>query len=895
MPRKLFLIDGSNHAFRVFHAMPRMSTAGQPTGALLGFANMLRMLEDRHSPDLVVCAFDVGRSFRVELYPDYKGHRPEMDPELRAQWPLFQDLVEAWGHTYLAGGGLEADDIIGTLARQMAGPEMEVWIVSGDKDFAQLVGPHVRLLDVMKNRILGPDEVVERFRVPVDKIVDMMGLWGDSSDNVPGVPGIGEKTSSKLINQYGSMDALLAGADKIRGKRGENLRNFADQARLSRTLVTIKTDAELTVTPADIEATARDVPRLRQLFLAWQFRTHLSQLMDPDGAPAIDRSGYRRVLTREALDEVIAKIRAAGRLSFDTETTSLDPLEATLVGLCLCWGEKSEDAAYVPVGHVDGLGNRLEQQLTEAEVMAALAPLLADPALPKLGQNLKYDLRVLSKNGYALEGIRADTMLQDYLLEPDRSKHGLDDLSLRYLGHKMIAYAEALGADPKKVPFSYAPLERACEYGAEDAHVCWLLDALLDERVEAEGLRALLDTVELPLVPVLARMERAGIGVDLDALGALQVEFAGRISAIAQRVYDAAGREFNIASTKQLQKLLFEDLGLVPTKKTKKGTGFSTDAATLASLRAQHPIPGMILDYRSLAKLQSTYVEALPRFISPVTGRIHTSFHQAVAATGRLSSNDPNLQNIPARTEEGRRIRRCFTAKPGHVFLSCDYSQVELRLLAHYCGAGPLFEAFRAGEDIHRRTAAEVFEITPEQVTREQRSAAKAINFGIIYGMSAFRLAAQLGIGNRQAQTYIDGYFARAPQVKRVIDGFIESAKADGVAITLWGRKRPVPAIRSRNPREAAAAERIAMNTPIQGSAADLMKKAMIAVDLRLRAEMPQATLLLQVHDELVLEVPEADVEAAARLVTEEMEGAAELKIPLKVDSGWGRTWDEAH
>jgi DNA polymerase-1 len=896
MAERVFLIDGSNHAFRVFFAMPKMTSRSENTGALLGFANMLRMLEQTYKPDYIVVAFDAGPSFRVDLYPDYKGHRPEMPPELREQWGKLQELTDAWGYPCLTVEGLEADDIIGTLARRWAGPEREVWLVTGDKDFAQLVNENVRILDVMKSRELGVAEVTERFGVPPEKVVDLMGLWGDTSDNVPGVPGIGEKTARDLLQKYGSMDALLAQADTIKGKRGQNLRDFADQARLSRELVTIKTDADFPLSLEDVAGKQKDVARLREMFMRWQFRTHLNQLDDDaPPPPTIDSEAYRAVRSLEELKTVVASIRAAGRLAFDTETTSLDPLEAKLVGLCLCWGPAPAQAVYVPVGHEDALGTRIKNQLSEAEAMELLAPLLADPALPKLGQNLKYDLRVMESCGYTLAGIAGDTMLLDYVLEPERNHHGLDDLALRYLGHKMIPYKEALGGDPKTVPFSQAPLHLAIPYGAEDAHVSWLLETELAERLAERRLGPVYRDLELPLIPILARMESAGIGVDVESLKALSVELDGRIHKLEEALYESAGKRFNLASTKQLRELLFDDLGLEATKKTAKGGQASTDADTLEQLRDQHPFPGLLLDWRALTKLKSTYVDALPAAVSRVTGRIHTSFHQAVAATGRLASNNPNLQNIPIRTEEGRRIRACFIAKPGHVFLSCDYSQVELRLLAHYCKEGALLTAFKEGADIHRRTAAEVFGVAADAVTPDQRSAAKAINFGIIYGMSAFRLAKQLKISKTEAQEYIDGYFARAPQVRGVIERFIAEAQDSGYATTLWGRQRPVVGLSSRNFRDRSAAERIAVNTPIQGSAADLIKLAMQRVARRLDADARDATLLLQVHDELVLEVPEGRVEAVAAMVREEMEGAASLEVPLKVDCGWGRTWDAAH
>ncbi|MCB9742502.1 MAG: DNA polymerase I [Alphaproteobacteria bacterium] len=889
MPKKLFLIDGSNHAFRVFHAMPRMTAGGVHTGALLGFANMLRKIERDHEPDYVVVVFDKGPSFRNDLYPDYKGHRPEMPTELREQWSKFPDLVEAWGYRCVAYEGLEADDIIGTLAKQNAGEELEAWLVTGDKDFYQLVDDHIRILDIMKDKVIEHDGVIERFGVGPERVIDVLALAGDASDNVPGVKGVGEKTASSWVQKYGDLEGVITNARAIGGKRGASVIEEADMARLSKKLVTIVTDAKLPIGLEDIQAHSRDTEALRSLFMEWQFRSHLQDLQEaePEAAEAspVDRSRYRAITTLEELDKVVAAIRQAGRLAVDTETTSLDPKQAKLVGICLCWSP--ETAVYVPVGHKEGA------QLSEQEAMDRIAPLLSDPALPKTGQNLKYDISVLAENGYAFAGVAGDTMLADYLLEPERNRHGLDDLALRYLGHGMISYSEATKGLGAGSTFADVPIDKATTYGAEDAHVSWLLDAKLNEAIDAAGLREVYERIELPLVPILSAMERRGIALDVERLAALSKELGERLDKVEAEIYATAGKTFTINSPKQLQVILFDELGLEPIKKTK--SGFSTDASTLERLRKAHPLPGMILDYRALAKLKSTYVDTLPSDVSKVDGRVHTSFHQAVAATGRLSSNDPNLQNIPIRSEDGRRIRDCFIAKEGHVFLSCDYSQVELRLLAHYCKEGPLVEAFRSGEDIHRRTAAEIFGVAPEAVTSNQRSAAKAINFGIVYGMSAFRLSNELDIPRGDAQQYIDSYFERYSQVRSYMDAAVETAKAKGYAETLWGRRRPIADLKSRNVRDRMAGERIAINTPIQGSAADLIKLAMIRVSQRLAADAPDAELLLQVHDELLLEVPEARVEAVAALVQEEMEAAAELAVPLKVDAGWSRTWAGAH
>ncbi|MCB9765303.1 MAG: DNA polymerase I [Alphaproteobacteria bacterium] len=889
MPKKLFLIDGSNHAFRVFHGMPKMTANGVHTGALLGFANMLRKLQREHEPDYIVVVFDKGPSFRVDIYADYKGHRPEMPEELREQWPRFEELVEAWGYRYLAIENLEADDIIGTLAKRWAGEDLKAVLVTGDKDLCQLVDENITILDIMKDQLIDTAGVVDRFGVPPERVVDILALAGDASDNIPGVRGIGVKTASQYVQKYGGLEDVIAHAADIGGKRGKTIADEAESARLSYTLATIKVDCELPLTLEELEAHDRDDDRLRSLFMAWQFRTHLRDLQEESPAVAeaspVDLDKYRTVRTLEQLDVAIGRIRKAGRVAVDTETTSLDPLQAKLVGVCLSWS--ADDAVYVPVGHTEG------EQLSEAMAMSRIGPLLRDPNIIKVGQNLKYDLSVLAQNGYAIAGIGGDTMLADYLLEPDRNRHGLDDLALRYLGHSMIAYAEATAGLGPNATFADVPIDKATRYGAEDAHVTWLLDQELGKRLEAAQLTEVYRDIELPLVPVLSEMERNGIGLDVERLKALSVELTGRIKELQDEIYKLAGRKFTINSPKQLREVLFDELGLEPIKKTK--TGFSTDASTLERLRNQHPLPGTILDFRALTKLKSTYVDTLPSAVSKVTGRVHTSFHQAVAATGRLSSNDPNLQNIPVRSDDGRRIRDCFIAAEGQVFLSCDYSQVELRLLAHYCKEGPLVEAFLQGQDIHRRTASEIFGVAQDAVTPTQRSAAKAINFGIVYGMSAFRLSNDLGIPRGEAQAYIDNYFARYSQVRTYMDQAIADAKANGFARTLWGRRRPIADLTSRNVRDRMAAERIAINTPIQGSAADLIKIAMARVHRRLHAEAPDAKLLLQVHDELLLEVPEGRVDAVAALVKQEMESAAELVVPLRVDTGHARTWAGAH
>lgn len=892
LPKKIFLVDGSNHAFRVFFAMPRMTAGGLNTGALLGFANMLRSFEREHQPDHVVVVFDKGPSFRVDLYPDYKGHRPEMPEELREQWTQFPDLVEAWGYRCLDMEGFEADDIIGTLAKRWASPDCHVWMITGDKDFYQLIDENISILDLMKKREVKHDQVVERFGVEPGRVIDVLGLAGDSSDNVPGVTGIGEKTAMKFVQKYGTLEDVIANADDVGGKRGLNLAAEGDMARLSKVLVTIKLDVPLALSLADISAHERDVETLRELFVRYQFRTHLKDLEETTGGPPkLDPSAYAILRDLSSVSDLEKTLRKAGQFCLDLETTSLDPKLAGLVGICLSWEDDS--GVYIPVGHTLE-GERVDGQLQESEVMAILGPLFEDSGVGKIGHNIKYDRSVLVSNGYALHGVAGDTMLADYLLEPDRNGHKLDDVSLRYLGHAMIPITELMDTKDPEASFAEAPLEKAANYGAEDAHITWKLGRLLHPKLQEAGLESVYETVELPALEVLSEMELAGILVDTAQLASLSVELGERIEGLVDSIHREAGREFTINSPKQLQVILFEEMGLQPIKKTK--TGFSTNAETLKVLSGQgHLLPKLILQYRELAKLKSTYVDALPNAVSTVTGRIHTSFHQAVAATGRLASNNPNLQNIPSRTEEGRRVRSCFIAPPGKVLLSCDYSQIELRLLAHYCGTGPMVEAFNSGADIHRTTAAEIFGVMAPLVTSAQRSAAKAINFGIVYGMSAFRLSNELSIPRREAQAYLDGYFARYPQVERVHEDLKEAARSSGYSVTMWGRKRRIPDINSSNKRDRASAERIALNSPLQGSAADLIKVAMVRVQDRIKAEKWPARLLLQVHDELVLEVDESAIEEVSQGVKAEMEGAADLCVPIRVDTGWGPNWTEAH
>ncbi len=927
MTQKLMLVDGSNQAFRAFFAIRRdmRGLDDFPTRALFGFTGMLEKLLRDHSPDHIAVLFDQGLSFRNELHPAYKGQRPDMPQELRQQWPEFIPLCREWGVQAIAMDGYEADDLIGTLTQRHASPERTVIIVSSDKDFCQLVGENVRLLDAAKSTEYGPPEVAGKWGVPPEKIVDLLSLTGDTSDNVPGVPGVGPKKAARYIQRFGSAAGVVENAATIGGKTGQRIAEHAETVALARRLVTIVSDipaGELSLTLDDLARGEPDWAALAERFRRYNFRRLAARARDNlpederDGA-RLDRSTYKTIQTPHALAELVSTLRVLHRFSFDIESTSLDPRHAQIVGMSFCWDPGF--AVYVPIAHTtvgsappERVGQQPlpllrrqsdgtpaeetpveEPEETPAEgncpgALEALVPILADPTIKKTGQNLKYDLSVLRAHGYELAGIDGDTMLADYLLEADR-KHGLDELALRYLDHSMLSYDEL--TKETDGAFAPVPIDRATLYAAEDTHAVWLIEKEMD----LASIQPLYRDLELPLIPVLADMEAAGIGAERDALVALSAELDTRIAARAAAIHAEAGLEFNINSTQQLAHLLFDasKRGLTPIKKTK--SGFSTDAQVLGQLhRGGDALSGLVLAYRELTKLKSTYVDALPKHIAD-DGRIHSSFHQAVAATGRLSSNDPNLQNIPIRTAEGRRIRSCFKAKPGHVFLSADYSQIELRILAHYCGDGPMVEAFARGEDIHKRTAAEIFGVELDAVTPEQRRTAKAINFGISYGMSAYRLSIDLGIPGRQAQAHINGYFERYPQVRRTMDEAIAAATERGHAITLLGRRRTVRGLGARNPVERQGAERIAINTPIQGTAADIIKIAMIRVHRELSARFPGARMLLQVHDELLLEVPEDQVDGVRELVVTQMEGVEGLDVPLRVGVGIGADWNAAH
>jgi len=906
--RKLWLVDGSSYLYRAFHALPPLSTSrGEPTGAVLGVLNMLNKLLKDESPELIAVVFDApGRNFRDELFEEYKSHRPPMPDDLRAQVQPLLDAVEDLGLPVLRIAGVEADDVIGTLAAQAARSGIHTVISTGDKDMAQLVCDQVTLVNTMTGSRLDRDGVKARFDVHPEQIVDYLALVGDTSDNIPGIPKVGPKTAAKWLNQYGTLDEIVAHAAEIPGKVGESLREHLGRLDLSRRLATIRCDVGLEQAPDDLTRRAPDTDKLRALYARLELSSLLRQLSAPaddSGSPAAgdasraaspaapDRQReYECIVEEAALDGWLARLAAAELFAFDTETTSLDYMAAEIVGVSFCI--EPGKAAYVPLAH-DYAG--APDQLSREAVLGKLKGLLEDPAAAKLGHHLKYDAHVLANHGIALAGMRYDSMLESYVLNSTATRHDMDSCARRYLGVETIHYEDVAGKGAKQISFSQVAIDTAAEYSAEDADITLQLHRVLWEGLTKEpSLRKLYEEIEQPLVPVLFRMEHHGVLVDRDTLRRQGGEIARRLGELEQEAHEAAGQPFNLDSPKQLQEILFNKLNLPTLRKTPKGQP-STAEDVLEELAASYPLPRIILEYRGLAKLKSTYTDKLPGQVDARTGRVHTSYHQAVAVTGRLSSSDPNLQNIPIRTPEGRRIRQAFIAPPGHLLLAADYSQIELRIMAHLSGDRSLLDAFASDRDIHQATAAEVLGVATDEVTAEQRRAAKAINFGLIYGMSAFGLARQLGSDRATAQEYVDRYFERYPGVKRYMDETRESARERGYVETVFGRRLYLPDIRSRNRQQQQYAERSAINAPMQGTAADIIKRAMITVDEWIQRERPGARLVMQVHDELVLEVEAGVVdEVRARLVGF-MTAAAELQVPLKVDTGVGANWDDAH
>jgi DNA polymerase-1 len=887
-PQRLFLIDASSYIYRAYYAIRHLSNSqGMATNAIYGFTNMLLKVIREHQPERVAVIFDSkGPTFRKDLYPEYKANRSAMPEDLVPQIPYIKRLVDAFNLPGIEMAGYEADDIIATLAKKFAAKGMQVTVVTGDKDLMQIVSDRICLLDTMKDKVSGPAEVAERFG-GADKVVDVQALAGDSSDNVPGVPGIGEKTAKALIDEYGDIETLLASLDQLKGKRRENLENFAEQARLSKRLVTLIDDLDLDVDDNAFALAEPDRQALTVLFKECEFHNLLQEFSAAERASA-GGDGYHAVLSEAGLTEMLAALAKAERFAFDTETTGLNPMRADLVGLS--FAVTPGQAWYVPVGH-RYLG--VPEQLPLDSVLSAIKPLLTSAGHLKIGQNLKYDMLVLARAGIEVAEPLYDTMLAAYLANSAAKSHGMDSLAAELLDYRTISYSEVAGSGKKQICFDEVEVEKATVYAAEDADITLRLYEKLQPMVIEQEQESLFNDVEMPLLPVLVNMEKAGIRIDPEFLSGLSAELMKKLGVLEKQIHEMAGGPFNIGSPKQLGDVLFERLGLSKGKKTK--TGWSTDVEVLNKLADEHEIAAKILDYRSLAKLKGTYTDALPKLIHPATGRIHTSFNQAITATGRLSSSDPNLQNIPIRTEEGRRIREGFIPSDGCLLLSADYSQVELRILAHMADEPALKEAFARGEDIHRRTASEVLGLFPELVTDEQRRAAKAINFGVIYGISAFGLAKQLGIGRSEAQKFIDTYFERYPGIRTFMDSRIAEAREKLYVTTMLGRRCAIPEINSKNGAVRGYAERNAINYPVQGSAADIIKVAMVRIARRLAAEGLEARMLLQVHDELVFDVPRAELEIVSALVREEMQGAVELSVPLLVEVGSGCNWREAH
>jgi len=902
----LILVDGSSYLYRAFFASQQAdmrTDSGFPTGAIRVVTSMLRSMLKLYPDSPVVVVFDAkGKTFRDDIYPEYKAHRPSMPDDLRLQIEPIHAIVRAMGLPLLAVEGVEADDVIGTLARQASAAGRATIISTGDKDMAQLVDAHVLLMDTMKNVTSDRDTVKEKFGVWPEQVIDYLALVGDTADNIPGVPKCGPKTAAKWLEEYGDLDGVIAHADAIKGKIGENLRASLAQLPMAYQLATIKTDVALDCAPADFGQPQPDREALLNLFGEYQFRTWVAELSG-DGtasagvaateaqaaaAPAV--LDYQLITDQAALDRWLERLQQAELFAFDTETTSLDYMEAEIVGVS--FAVAPGEAAYVPLAH-DYVG--APDQLDRRAVLAQLKPLLEDTRRRKIGQHIKYDINVLANYGIALSGVAYDTMLESYVLNSTASRHDMDSLARHYLALETVSFEDIAGKGKKQLTFNQIDLEQAAPYAAEDADITLRLHRCLHDRLAAEPpLLALHDELERPLLSILSMMERQGALVDPVRLGEQSRELATRLAELEVEAHAVAGKVFNLGSPKQLQEILFDELKLPVVKKTPKGAP-STAEEVLAELALDYPLPKLILEHRGLSKLKSTYTDKLPQMINPRTGRIHTSYHQAVTATGRLSSTDPNLQNIPIRTAEGRRVRQAFVAPAGYKLVAADYSQIELRIMAHLSGDQGLLKAFAAGEDIHRATAAEVFKTPLAEVTTDQRRSAKAINFGLIYGMSAFGLAKQLGIARKDAARYIDHYFETYPGVQRYMDEIREQAREQGYVQTLRGRRLYLPEINTRNAMRRQAAERTAINAPMQGSAADIIKQAMLDVAAWMAESAVDARMIMQVHDELVFEVREAEVESFTARLVEVMAGAATLDVPLLVEAGVGDNWDEAH
>lgn len=921
----LILIDGSSYLYRAFHAYPETMSNGEiPTNAVYGVVNMLRSMMRQFASDRIAVVFDAkGKTFRDDMYPEYKANRPPMPDDLRCQIEPLHNVIRAMGLPLICVPGVEADDVIGTLAHQASQASMPVLISTGDKDMAQLVDDNVTLINTMTNVVMDRAGVVDKFGIPPELIIDYLALMGDKVDNIPGVPGVGDKTATALLQGIGGIKDLYDRLDDIAplGFRGsktmaKKLTENKENALLSYDLATIKLDVELDCTPESLLKETPNVDELTKLYGQLTFKSWLNELLEggtgevqavesaakrissDDDAPAmdtsavkIDRSQYETILTEEQFAEWLEKLKSASVIAFDTETDSLDYMVANLIGLSFATEEGV--AAYLPVAH-DYMG--APEQLDRDWVLEQLKPLLEDDNVVKVGQNLKYDASVIARYGIELKGIKYDTMLASYVYNSVGGKHDMDSLALRFLQHSCISFEQIAGKGKSQLTFNQIEMGQAAPYAAEDADVTLRLHQRINAELEKnEALNRVYQDIEVPLVPVLSRIERTGVLIDDMLLGAQSQEIAARLDELEQKAYEIAGEEFNLSSPKQLQAIFFEKMGLPVLKKTPSGAP-STNEEVLQELALDYPLPKLILEYRGLAKLKSTYTDKLPKMINPETGRVHTSYHQAVTATGRLSSTDPNLQNIPIRNDEGRRIRQAFVAPHGWKILAVDYSQIELRIMAHLSGDKALLDAFRQGKDIHAATAAEIIGVDIEQVTSEQRRRAKAVNFGLIYGMSAFGLSKQLGIPRGEAQQYMDTYFERYPGVMQYMEDTRALASEKGYVETIFGRRLHLPEIKSRNGMRRKAAERAAINAPMQGTAADIIKKAMLLVDEWIQAEGDgKVKLLMQVHDELVFEVESSSLGEIESKVQKLMESAAELAVPLVADSGHGDNWDQAH
>ncbi len=900
--KRLVLVDGSSYLYRAFHAMPDLRNKdGEPTGAIYGVLNMLRRLRKETAADYIACVFDAkGKTFRDDLYPEYKANRPSMPEDLASQIEPLHQCIKAMGIPLINETGVEADDVIATLTEQAGASGMETLISTGDKDIAQLVRPGVTLVNTMSNETLDDDGVKNKFGVRPDQMVDYQTLVGDSVDNVPGVEKVGPKTAVKWLDKYGSLDEIIAHADEIGGKVGENLRAALPWLPTARALVTLKRDCDLPFKFEDLAPREEDAAKLTALYGKLGFKSWLAELNSRSEAGEASAKGeteakttsrrdYELVLTEDALDVWLARINNAELVSLDTETTGLDPMTAKLVGLSL--SVEPGKAAYIPVAH-DYAG--APAQLSLKNVLGKLKGWLEDPDKPKLGQNMKYDLHIFANHGVRVAGVAHDTLLQSYVLESHRP-HDMDSLAVRHLGIKTISYDEMTGKGASRIPFSQVNLEGAKDYAGEDADITLQLHREMFPAIERDDkLMNVYSAIEMPVMEILFTIERQGVLLDVEVLRKQTAELSERLGEIEKEVHEQAGQPFNLGSPKQLQEILFVKQQLPVIKKTPGGQP-STDEDVLQQLALDHPLPKLILEYRALSKLKSTYTDKLPKMVNPDTGRVHTNYAQAVANTGRLASNDPNLQNIPVRTQEGRRVREAFIAPDGCSIVSADYSQIELRIMAHLSQDENLLKAFREGSDVHRHTASEIFGVTQDEVSSEQRRYAKVINFGLIYGMSAFGLAGQLGIERAAAQQYIDRYFARYPGVADYMQRTRETAKEKGYVETVFGRRLYLAEIRASNHQRRQAAERAAINAPMQGTAADLIKLSMIAVNNWIAAHTLDTRMIMQVHDELVLEVPQVELTLVKKTVPELMAGVAKLDVPLVADVGAGPNWEQAH